>query len=205
MLHPVRSQPDDFSRTEEIRCFVTEVGESSAFGAYGHGIFFLSNDNRSPAPGITGCDDAVFGQDQHRAGTFYFPEYILDTFHEILPPYDQQAYEFGDVDLSAAELREIHSFVQESLAECFRIVDFRYGNQCESSQMGVDQHRLGICVTDHSDSGVPGEFPEFVFESAAEVSVFKAVDPSEESFFRVVGGKSAAAGPQVAVVVSAVE
>ena len=167
---------------------VPEVRESRTFGTDSHGSFLLPDRNRGASPGIAGRDYAVLGKDEHGAGSLDLPEHVLDAFDEILSPDYQEADEFGDVDLAAAELREVHSFCQELLRQVFGIVDPGDSDQGETSEMGVDKHRLGIRITDDTDAGIAGEFPEFIFEPAPEIAVFKTVYPAQESLLGVVGG-----------------
>ena len=167
---------------------VPEVRESRAFGTDSHGSFLLPDRDRGASPGIAGSDNAVLGKDEHGAGPLDLPEHVLDAFDEILSPDYQEADKFGDVDLAAAEFREIHPFRQELLGQVFGIVDPGDSDQGKTSEMGVDKHRLGIRVTDDTDTGIAGEFSEFIFEPAPEIAVFKTVYPAQESLLGVVGG-----------------
>ena len=182
-----------------------EIGESRALRTDRHGSVAGTDGDGRAAPGVAGDDYPVLGEDQHRTGALDFPEHVLNAFHEGLSPDYQQADKLCDVDFPAAELGEIHSFGEEFFGQRLGVVDPCHRDKREPSQMRVDQHWLGVCVADDSDSGVAGEFAKLVFKAAAEIAVLEAVDPSHESPIRVEGRETAAAGPKMAVVICAVE
>ena len=186
-------------------CLISEIGEGGAFARHGAGSVPAAYDQGSAAPGVPGRDDPVFREQEHRAGTFYRPEHILDALHEALALDYQKRNELGRVDFSATELAQRQIHIQEMLRDLLLIVDFRHGDDGESSEVGVHQEGLCVGVADDTYARASLEFGEFLFEFRSEVVAFKAVDTSEEAGLRVVGGHSCPAGAEVRVIIDPIE
>ena len=99
----------------------------------------------------------------------------------------------------------MHVFGKQLVGEFLLVVDAGDRDNGEFAQMAVHQHRLGVGVGNHADSGVADEFAEFRLELGPEVSVFKTVDAAEKALVGAVGNHTAAAGAEVRLIVGSVE
>lgn len=84
------------------------------------------------------------------------------------------------------------------------VVDTCHCHYGEFSQMAVYDDRLGVGVTDHADSAVPGKFGQIAFEFGAEIRVFDIVYGAGEDAVADCGHAGAFCS-HVTVVINAVE
>ncbi len=70
--------------------------------------------------------------------------------------------------------------------------------------MGIEHNGLGVGVADNSDSTVSTEFCQIGFEFRSEISIFKAMDGSSESFLFVVEYHPRPLGTQMGVIISSI-
>ena len=95
--------------------------------------------------------------------------------------YDEQRHKFRLVCLSRTEFGEMHVFGQKLVFEFRKIVDLGYRDDGEFPEVGIDDDRLRIGVTDDSYSCVAFEFVQLVFELASEIGTFDVVDRAFEA------------------------
>jgi hypothetical protein len=118
---------------------------------------------------------------------------------------DQQGDELGRADLAAADFRELDPPVLKRPGdELFGVLHRPHSHDGEPAQVRLDEERLAVGVADDADAAPALELRHLGVELGPELVVLDAVnDPGEP--VAAVDGQPAALGPEVGVIVRAVE
>ena len=85
-----------------------------------------TDDDGRAAQEVAGGDDAVFGQDEHRAGTSNLVIHQVDAIHEAAAHVDEQGHQLGLVQVVGALLAQVHALCQQFVGNLAQVVDFSY-------------------------------------------------------------------------------
>lgn len=192
LLDAIGMQADNLARTEVAVNLVVEVGETARLAGGGIGSVLATDDDGGASPLVARSDDAVFGQEQHGAGTLDVLIDILDAFDKVLALDDEQGDEFGLVGLAGAELGEVHVLPEQLLFELGDVDNLGHGDDGKTAEVGIENDGLRIGVADDADAGVALELVQLVFKLRTEISTFQIVDGAVETVsLPVVSGHTA--------------
>ena len=205
LLDAVGTQAKDFARPDKSVYFIIQVRQTARFAGSGIGSVFFTYNNRCTSPLVTGHDDTVFRQQQHGTGTFDPVVDIFNTFDKILSLRNQQRYQFGLVRLARTQFGEVHIRFQQILFQFLDVIYLGNRHDGELTEMGVDDNRLRIRIADDTDSGISHKLVESRLELCTKIRTFQIVNRTGKTSFLIVCSHTAAPGPQMRIIVGAIE
>ena len=154
LLHAVSPQANDLTRTHVLLNLIIQVGQAARLAGSRESALLLANHDRRTPPFITSHDNAILGQQQHRARALDLFIHVLNTLHEVLALRNQQSDQLRLIGLARAQLREVHVSRKQFLLQLIDVIDFRYRDNGELTQMRIDHDRLRIRIADDTYTGV---------------------------------------------------
>ena len=195
---------DDFARTHVVASRVVEVDVAMAFRSHHIPLFALANDDGRASVIVAGGDDAVLGEDNHRARAFHLIIYVLYAVDEILALRDEQCHQLGGIGGTRTQFGKVLTAVETMADQLVQVVDFGHRSDGKLAEMRVHHNRLCIRVADDANADVAGEFAQLVAELRAEIRILDVVDRTVKKF-AVVGHHTSTFGAQMRVIVNAIE
>ena len=165
----------------------------------------LSDDQGSPAVEVSARDEAVLSEDYKGARALDLLLDGLDAFLERGRAGDDLGDELGRVGLAGAQLREVLVLGKHLFLQLGYVAYLAYCDDCEASQMGIDDYGLRVSITDHPDAEVTGVFVQVILEFYPEVGILQRVDIPCEDTVTVVDRHAAPACSQMRMIVYSVE
>ena len=185
---------DRIIKTMEFAMNELGMTKEQAAGLAGNriGTVLASDNNRRTSPLVAGRDNAVFCQQEHRAGSLDTSIHILDTLYKVLSLDNEQGYQLRLIGLAGAKLGKMHVLLEQLSLQFDNICNLGHRDNGKTSQMGVQNDRLRIRIADNTDTGIPLELVQFIFKLRTEISTFQIVDGAVETVsLPVVGGHTA--------------
>ena len=196
----------NFARTYIAVDFVFEIREAARFARHGESVVLATHHDGSAAEFVASGNDAVFGEDEHRARTFHLVVDILDAFNESFAFGNEQRNEFGGINVAGAEFGKVVIFVEQIFLELLNIVDFCNGYDGKFTQVRIENYGLRVVVADDTDARIARKFVQFVVEFCAKIVVSKIVNRTiEATCFAVVSCHTTSFGSEMRIVVCAVK
>ena len=126
---------------------ISQVQISEALKGSTVGSFFFAQDHRRTAQTVSGTVNSFVRHDQNSHGTVYHLLNKLQAFHDRFFLIDQRCHDLCLIDISVAHLQKMaETFFKTFLHQFLGIVNLADAGNCEASQMGMYQKRLGIKV-----------------------------------------------------------
>ena len=91
LLHTIGTQTDDLARAYKFLDLIIQVRKTARLTGRRISSVFLPDYDRRTPPLITGGDNTILRQEQHRARALYLIVNILNTLHEVLALCNQQS------------------------------------------------------------------------------------------------------------------
>ena len=132
LLDAIVAQTDDFAGTHEMLNAVVQIDKGGRLGSGGVCAVLLANDDGRASPLVAGGNDAVFGEQEHGAGTLDVAIDILNAVHEILALDNQERDEFGGIRLARREFGKVHSFVEQLRGQLVQVLNLGHGDDGEA-------------------------------------------------------------------------
>ena len=146
---------------------------------------FLTNHNGGTSQEVACCYDAVFRQDKHRARTLYLLIHLINTLYKGVAHIDEQGHQLGLVDVVGRHLAQVHALFQQFFGYLVQVVNLGYRYHRIAPQMGVDDDRLWVGITDDTQSLMSLKLVQFVLETRTEIVALQRVDRTVETAFLI--------------------
>ena len=127
----LRTQTNDLAGTDVAVYGITEIGKGCRLRCGGKSPVFASDDDRRAPPLVSGGDNAVFGEQEHRTGAFDVTEDVFDAFDKRVALDEQQGDEFGLIGLARREFGKVHLVFKQLL---FKLVDVDDFGHCDDGK-----------------------------------------------------------------------
>ena len=193
-LNAVGTQADNLARAQVAHHLVVEVGETGGLAGHGECLqelvstdgrqavnLLLAYHNGRASQEVASGNDAVLGQDEHRARALYLLVYQVDTFHKGVAHIDEQGHQLSLVDVVGRHLAEVHALLQQFRGYLTQVVDFGNGHHGIAPQVRIDDDGLRVGIADDANALMPLEGVEFVLEARAEIVALQRVDAAVEA------------------------
>ena len=118
----------------------------------------MTDNDRRTTPQVTCADDAVLGEQQHGERAFDLLLRIADSFGQRTLLDNHQSDQLGRIDLAGGELRQVHVVLERFVGQRLQVGYLAHRSKRETTQMGIEQQRLGVRIGDDSDTGIAKEF-----------------------------------------------
>ena len=169
-----------------------------ALGGHHIARLALAHHDGRAAEVVASGDDAVFGENDHRAGAFHLFVHILDAVHEVLALGDEEGHQLGGVGEAHAQLGEVLLVGEAVVDQLVDVVDFGHRTDGELAQVRVDDDGLRVGVADDADAEVALKLihAHLIAELGAEIGILDVMDRAVEHG-AVVGHHTRALGAEV--------
>ena len=91
LLHTIGTQTDDLARAYKFLDLIIQVRKTAGLAGRRISPVLLPDYDRRTPPFVTGSDNTILRQEQHRARALYLIVNILNTLHEVLALCNQQS------------------------------------------------------------------------------------------------------------------
>ena len=127
---------------------------------------------------------------------------MADPFRQGFALIDQCSNELCRVDAPRTHSHELVSMIGKiCIHESLSIVDLSHCNDSIEPEMGADQKRLRICITDASDADVPGKVRKIFLEAGTERRIGDGMNFSGAAAVLIQHGNPCASGPEMTVII----
>ena len=153
-----------------------------AFGGHHIACLALAHHDRRAAEVVASGDDAIFGEDDHRAGAFHLVVDVADAVYEVLSLGDEEGHQLGGVGEAHAQLGEVLLVGEAVVDQLVNVVDFGHRADGELAEVRVDDDGLCVGVADNADAEVALKLihAHFIAELSAEIGILDVVDRTVE-------------------------
>ncbi len=163
-FHAISFQLYNLARSKVANNLIIQIRERRSLGCGSICTFLLTDNDRCTAQIIARCDNAVFGQHQHRARALDILVDKVNTLYKVLTHINEQGHKLSLVDIICRQLAEMHFFSQQFIGNFTNIVDFCYRNNRITAEMRVYDNRLRIGVANDTQARATDKRVEFVFK-----------------------------------------
>ena len=198
LLHTITRHLDDFAGTQAIARRIVEVDIGVALRGQHIAVVALAHHDGRAAVEVAGRDDAVLGEDEHRARALHLIIYVADAVDEVLALGDEEGHQLGGVGGALAQLREVLLAGEAVVDQLIHIVDLGHRGDGELAEVRVDDDGLRVGVADDADAVVTRELVDghLIAELGAEIRVLDVVDGAVKHL-AVVGDHTRAFGAEM--------
>ena len=183
-----------------------EVGQRGGLAHGGPGVVAPAQHQRCSPPPVACGDDAVGGEQQHRARALDALLHMLDAAHPVVTLGDEQSHSLGLVGAAHRHLVEVLVVLEHALLDSVEIAYLGHSDDGKLAQAAVEQDGLRVGVADDAYARrCGGKLVEVALKLVAKISVLKVVDRTHKLVrIAVVGSHAAATGAKVRVIVGAI-
>ena len=199
--HAVAGHDVDFSRTQVLVIFVSQIQIREFLKAGAVSGFLLSDGQRRTSQLIPHAENAPLSHDQHAHGSFNHVLRMADAVNHILFLVNQGCHQFRGVDVSIPHLHELGRSVVEQLLQQFRLIaDLSNGGDGKGSVVGTHRQRLRFIIRNGSHAHVALHARYIGIEFRSKRSIFNIMNCPIKSILSV-HYQSATSGSQMRVII----